>query len=184
MKDFVIIDDNVELGKRTKVWYFSHIQEGAKIGEDCCIGQNVNIGQNVSIGNGVKIQNNVSIYEGVSVEDDVFIGPSVVFTNVINPRSFVNRKSEFKSTVLKKGCSIGANSTIICGSTIGYYALVGAGSVVSKPVPDYTIVYGNPARHKGYICECGVKIANGPFLQCEVCGSKYKEIGTGLQKID
>ena len=182
--DFVIIDDDVKLGKGTKVWYFSHIQEGAEIGEDCCIGQNVNIGCNVSIGNGVKIQNNVSVYEGVCVEDDVFIGPSVVFTNVINPRAFIDRKSEFKSTVIKKGCSIGANATIICGITIGEYAMVGAGSVVSKSVTDYSIVYGNPARHKGYICECGVKLDYN-LLDCDVCGNRYAvKIEGGLRKLN
>jgi UDP-2-acetamido-3-amino-2,3-dideoxy-glucuronate N-acetyltransferase len=186
MKDFVIIDDDIELGRGTKVWYFSHIQSGAKIGKDCTIGQNVNVGPNATIGNNVKIQNNVSVFEGVTIEDDVFVGPSVVFTNVMNPRAFVNRKSEFKSIVVKKGCSIGANATIVCGVTLGEYSMIGAGSVVTKSVPDYTVVYGNPARHKGYICECGVKIVNGLYVECEVCGSKYKDLGEdrGLQKID
>ena len=124
------VDDDVEIGEGTKIWHFSHVQKGARIGKNCSLGQNVNIGNNVHIGNGVRIQNNVSVYDDVIVEDDVFLGPSMVFTNVINPRAFVQRKDEYKQTILKKGCSIGANVTIVCGVTIGEYALVGAGSVV------------------------------------------------------
>ena len=151
MKDYfvhetAIVDDNVTIGKNTKIWCFSHILKNTKIGERCNIGQNCVIGANVTLGNGVKVQNNISIYEGVEVEDDVFLGPSMVFTNVINPRAFIERKSEFKKTLMKKGCSVGANSTIVCGVTIGKYSMIGAGSVVSKDVPDFALVYGVPAK--------------------------------------
>ena len=145
------VDDNVEIGEGTKIWHFCHIMSGAKIGERCSLGQNVNVGGKAVIGNGVKIQNNVSIYDSVEIEDDVFCGPSMVFTNVINPRAFVERKTEYKKTTLKKGCSIGANATIVCGVTIGEYALVGAGSVVTKDVPPYALVYGNPAKVHGKV---------------------------------
>lgn len=145
------IDDNVEIGEGTKIWHFCHILSGTKIGKNCNIGQNCVIGPNVIIGDGVKIQNNVSLYEGVRVKDFVFIGPSVVFTNVLNPRSFINRKNEFKETILGVGCSIGANATIVCGNKIGMYALVGAGSVVTRNVEPNSLVMGNPARHRRYI---------------------------------
>ena len=149
------VDDGAEVGEETKIWHFCHIMSGAKIGSNCSLGQNVNVGGKAVIGNGVKIQNNVSVYDDVIVEDDVFLGPSMVFTNVINPRAFVQRKNEYKRTVLKKGCSIGANVTIVCGVTIGEYALVGAGSVVTKDVPPYALVYGNPARIHGKVDEAG-----------------------------
>ena len=145
------VDEGAEIGEGTKIWHFSHIMAGAKIGERCSLGQNVNVGGKAIIGNGVKIQNNVSIYDSVEIEDDVFCGPSMVFTNVINPRAFVERKNEYKKTILKKGCSIGANATVVCGVTIGEYALVGAGSVVTKDVPPYSLVYGNPARVHGKV---------------------------------
>ncbi len=145
------VDDGAIVGEGTKIWHFSHVMSGAKIGEHCSLGQNVNVGGKAVIGNGVKIQNNVSIYDAVEIEDDVFCGPSMVFTNVINPRAFVERKAEYKKTVLKKGCSIGANATIICGVTIGEYALVGAGSVVTKDVPPYALVYGVPAHVMGKV---------------------------------
>jgi UDP-2-acetamido-3-amino-2,3-dideoxy-glucuronate N-acetyltransferase len=153
-----IIDENVKIGNGTKIWHFCHISEGVTIGENCSFGQNVFIGKNVKIGNGVKIQNNVSIYEGVEIEDDVFIGPSVVFTNIINPRALINRKTEFILTLIEKGASIGANSTIICGNKIGKYALIGAGSVITKNVYDFELWFGNPAAKRGIVDEEGNKI--------------------------
>jgi UDP-2-acetamido-3-amino-2,3-dideoxy-glucuronate N-acetyltransferase len=145
------VDDGAVVGSGTKIWHFCHVLSGAQIGERCSLGQNVNVGSRAIIGNGVKIQNNVSIYDDVIIEDDVFCGPSCVFTNVINPRAFVERKDEYKKTVVKKGASIGANATIVCGVTIGEYALVGAGAVVTKDVPPYALVYGSPARVMGKV---------------------------------
>ena len=151
------VDEGAEIGEGTKVWHFTHIMSGAKVGKKCSIGQNVNIGGKAVIGDGVKIQNNVSLYDDVVIEDDVFCGPSCVFTNVINPRAFIERKHEYKQTWIKKGASIGANATIVCGVTVGEYALIGAGSVVTKDVPPYTLVYGNPARVHGRVNEAGEK---------------------------
>ena len=151
------VDEGAEIGEGTKIWHFCHIMSGAKIGENCSLGQNVNVGARAVIGNGVKIQNNVSVYDDVIIEDDVFCGPSCVFTNVINPRAFVERKNEYKKTVIKKGASIGANATIVCGVTIGEYALIGAGSVVTRDVPPYALAYGNPARVRGKVDENGEK---------------------------
>jgi UDP-2-acetamido-3-amino-2,3-dideoxy-glucuronate N-acetyltransferase len=150
-----VIDDDVIIGDKTKIWHFSHILSQSTVGKNCSIGQNVVIGPEVNIGNGCKIQNNVSIYKGVSIEDDVFLGPSCVFTNVINPRAFIERKDEFKPTIVKKGSSIGANATIVCGVTIGEYAIVGAGSVVTKNVPAYSVVLGNPATFYAYTSKNG-----------------------------
>jgi len=141
------IDDNVIIGKDTKIWHFSHILSGSKIGKDCVIGQNVTIGPDVIIGDGCKIQNNVSVYKGITIGDDVFLGPSCVFTNVINPRAFINRKNEFRNTVVEKGITIGANATILCGITLGEYCFIAAGSVVTKDVKPYSLVIGNPAKH-------------------------------------
>ncbi|GBU28559.1 hexapeptide transferase [Treponema sp. R8-4-B8] len=152
------VDEGAEIGDGTKIWHFCHIMPGAKIGKKCSIGQNVNISSRAIIGDGVKIQNNVSVYDDVIIEDNVFCGPSCVFTNVINPRAFVERKHEYKKTVVKKGASIGANATIVCGVTIGEYALIGAGSVVTKDVPAYALVYGNPARVMGKVDENGEKV--------------------------
>jgi UDP-2-acetamido-3-amino-2,3-dideoxy-glucuronate N-acetyltransferase len=151
------VDEGAEVGEETKIWHFCHIMAGARIGKRCSIGQNVNIGSRAVIGDGVKIQNNVSVYDDVIIEDDVFCGPSCVFTNVINPRAFIERKHEYQKTVVKKGASIGANATIVCGVTIGEYALVGAGSVVTHDVPAYALVYGNPARAHGRVREDGEK---------------------------
>jgi UDP-2-acetamido-3-amino-2,3-dideoxy-glucuronate N-acetyltransferase len=151
------VDDGAEIGEGTKIWHFCHIMAGAKIGKNCVLGQNVNIGARAVIGDGVKIQNNVSVYDDVILEDDVFCGPSCVFTNVINPRAFVERKHEYRKTVVKKGASIGANATIVCGVAIGEYALIGAGSVVTRDVPDYALVYGNPARVQGRVGKSGEK---------------------------
>lgn len=150
------VDDGAEIGEGTKVWHFSHVMGGAKIGSKCVIGQNVNIGSKAIIGNNVKIQNNVSVYDDVIIEDDVFCGPSCVFTNVINPRAFVERKNEYKKTVVRKGASIGANATIVCGVTLGEYCMVGAGSVVTKDVPAYALVYGVPAEIKGEVNKEGI----------------------------
>ncbi len=155
--DSSYVDEGAEIGEGTKIWHFSHIMTGVKIGQKCSFGQNCVVGPNVTIGNGVKAQNNISIYEGVEIEDDVFLGPSMVFTNVINPRAFIVRRNEFKKTLLKKGCTIGANVTIVCGVTIGEYAMIGAGSVVTKDVPPYALVYGNPARQHGWVDEEGNK---------------------------
>ena len=171
-----IIDENVQVGRDTKIWHFSHILSNTKIGKQCSFGQNCVVGPNVIIGNSVKVQNNVSIYDGVEIEDDVFLGPSMVFTNVINPRSFIVRKDEFKKTLLKKGCSIGANATLICGITVGEYALVGAGSVVTKNIKNFEIVHGVPAKHKGWISISGNKLnfdING-FAKDDIDNTMYK----------
>ncbi len=146
-----IVDAPTQIGDGTRIWHFTHISKDVFIGKNCVIGQNVFIGKNVRIGNGVKIQNNVSVFEGVEIEDDVFIGPSVVFTNVINPRAFIERKEEFKKTLIRKGASVGANTTIICGNTIGEYAMVGAGSVVTKSIENCELWFGNPALKKGMV---------------------------------
>jgi UDP-2-acetamido-3-amino-2,3-dideoxy-glucuronate N-acetyltransferase len=181
------IDDNVEIGEGTKIWHFCHILKNTQIGKNCIIGQNCMIGPDVRIGDKCKIQNNVSVYKGVILEDEVFVGPSAVFTNVLTPRAFIERKHEFKTTLVKKGATIGANATIVCGNTIGKYALIGAGAVVTKNVPDYGLVLGNPARLVGWVCKCGVVLINkgmvkgsvkskkGNFLEieCPNCGSVY-----------
>jgi len=146
-----IVDDKVVIGNDTKVWHFSHILSGSTIGERCSFGQNCVVGPNVTIGSGVKVQNNISVYEGVEIEDDVFLGPSMVFTNVINPRAFIVRRDEFKKTLLKRGCSIGANVTVVCGVTIGEYALIGSGAVVNKDVKPYALVVGVPAKQIGWV---------------------------------
>lgn len=151
----VIIDENVKIGVNCKIWHFSHILSGSEIGESCSFGQNCVVGPNVKIGKGCKVQNNVSIYEGVECENDVFLGPSVVFTNVINPRAFINRRDAFKKTLLKRGCSVGANATIVCGVVIGEYALIGAGAVVTKDVKPYALMVGVPARQIGFVDKGG-----------------------------
>lgn len=176
--EHAVVDENVEIGEGTKIWHFSHVQSGAKIGHHCTIGQNVNVANNVTIGNYVKIQNNVSVYEGVTLEDYVFCGPSMVFTNIIDPRSKypqVGAKYYIK-TLVKEGASIGANSTIICGHTIGRFAFVGAGAVVTKDVPDFALVVGNPARIAGWISEAGrkLKFDGDGVAYCEKSGKKYK----------
>ena len=149
------IDESVNIGKNTKIWHFSHILSGSNIGSDCSFGQNCVVGPNVNIGNGVKVQNNISIYEGVEIEDDVFLGPSMVFTNVINPRAFIKRREEFKKTLLRKGCSIGANVTVVCGVTIGEYALIGSGAVINKDVKAYALMVGVPAKQIGWVSKAG-----------------------------
>lgn len=184
------IDEGAEVGENTTIWHFSHILKGSKVGKNCKIGQNVVIGPNAIVGNGCKIQNNVSIYEGVTLEDDVFCGPSMVFTNVFNPRSAVPRMKELKTTLVKKGATIGANATVVCGHSIGTYAFVGAGAVVTKDVPDYALVIGNPGRISSWMCECGVKLTfngskNKEYAQCHACQKTYvKEEGTVRRELN
>jgi UDP-2-acetamido-3-amino-2,3-dideoxy-glucuronate N-acetyltransferase len=172
------VDEGCEIGDGTKIWHFCHIMPRARIGRGCNIGQNVVVSPDVVVGNNVKIQNNVSLYTGVILEDDVFCGPSMVFTNVVNPRSHVSRKDEYRQTLVKRGASIGANSTIVCGNTIGRYAFIGAGAVVTKDVPDHALIVGNPGRITGWMCSCGVKLAAGKeppaSATCAACGSRYR----------
>lgn len=170
-----VIDEGCEIGAGTKIWHFSHIMPGCRIGENCNIGQNVVISPEVVLGRNVKVQNNVSIYTGVICEDDVFLGPSMVFTNVTNPRSAINRKNQYSKTVVKKGASIGANATIVCGNDIGQYAFIGAGAVVTKNVPDYALVMGNPARQTGWMSEYGhrLKFDSSGMATCPESGEKY-----------
>ena len=170
-----VIDEGCEIGAGTKIWHFSHVMSNCKLGESCNLGQNVVVSPGVVLGNNVKVQNNVSIYTGVICEDDVFLGPSMVFTNVINPRSAINRKSEYAKTLVKKGATIGANSTIVCGHDIGKYAFIGAGAVVTKNVPDYALVVGNPAKQTGWMSEYGhkLKFDQEGFAECQESKEKY-----------
>jgi UDP-2-acetamido-3-amino-2,3-dideoxy-glucuronate N-acetyltransferase len=175
------VDEGVKIGDGTKVWFFSHIQKGAVIGQNCSIGQNVNVSNNVRIGDGVKIQNNVSVYEGVELEDHVFCGPSMVFTNDMTPRSkYPKGSAGYKRTLIKWGASLGANSTIVCGHTVGRCAFVAAGAVVTKDVKDHAIVMGVPARQAGWACECGEKL--DAELKCSNCGRTYMEYDSGLKE--
>src|SRR5215813_7740353 len=168
------VDEPCEIGEGTKIWHFSHVMSGSKIGRRCNIGQNVVISPGVRIGDNVKIQNNVSVYTGVVLEDDVFCGPSMVFTNVINPRSHVVRRDEYRSTLIKRGASLGANSTIVCGTTVGRYAFVAAGSVVTRDVPDHALVMGIPARVVGWVCWCGNRLNDIQVEKtCLICGRRY-----------
>lgn len=171
-----IIDDGCQIGENTKIWHFTHVMPTSIIGNNCNIGQNVFIDNNVKIGNGVKIQNNVSVYNSVIVEDDCFLGPSMVFTNVINPRAHIERKHEYKTTLLKKGSTIGANATIVCGITLGKYCLVGAGAVVIRDVPDYALIVGNPSKQIGWVSEAGIKLNfdNSNFAICSETSQKYQ----------
>ena len=170
-----VIDEGVNIGKGTKIWHFSHIMTGSVIGKNCNIGQNVVISPGVKLGNNVKVQNNVSVYTGVICEDDVFLGPSMVFTNVVNPRSAVNRRDKYEETLVEKGATIGANATIVCGHKIGRFAFIGAGAVVTKDVKPYSLVVGNPARHTGWMSEYGHKLNfdAGGFAVCPESGEKY-----------
>ncbi|HWQ82839.1 MAG TPA: N-acetyltransferase [Ignavibacteria bacterium] len=178
VNEHAVVDENVEIGEGTKIWHFTHVQSGSKIGSKCILGQNVNIGNNVTIGNFVKIQNNVSVYEGVELEDYVFCGPSMVFTNILNPRSkYPQVGAEFYiKTLVKEGASLGANSTIVCGVTIGRFAFVGAGTVVTRDVPDFALVVGNPSKIKGWYSEAGKRLIfdESGTAFCEKSGKKYK----------
>src|SRR5215831_3726735 len=173
------LDEGCIIGDDTKIWHFTHVMSGARIGERCNIGQNVVVSPDVVLGNNVKIQNNVSVYKGCILEDDVFCGPSMVFTNVVNPRSHVSRKDEYKTTVVRKGASLGANCTIVCGTTIGRYAFVGAGAVVIRDVPDFALVVGNPARLAGWRCLCGnpIRFDQGDAGLCADCGRTFTRQG-------
>ena len=177
------VDDGATIGKGTKVWHFCHVMPGAVIGERCSLGQNVVVMSGTRIGNNVKIQNNVSIYEGVELEDDVFCGPSMVFTNVINPRSRVSRKDEYKTTRVRRGASIGANATVVCGVTLGEYAFIGAGAVVTTDVQPYALMVGVPARRAGWMCQCGVKLPKSGVGTCAACGTRYERAGEGIRPV-
>jgi UDP-2-acetamido-3-amino-2,3-dideoxy-glucuronate N-acetyltransferase len=182
------IDEGSEIGENTKIWHFCHVMSGARIGRGCTIGQNVMIAAGVVIGDNVKIQNNVSLYTGVVLEDDVFCGPSMVFTNVVNPRSLVPRKNEYRPTLVKRGASIGANATLVCGHTIGSFAFIGAGAVVTHEVPDYALVVGNPGRIAGWMCACGVRLtaAQRPpkAATCPTCETQYQASGDLLVPVE
>ena len=181
-----IIDEPSDIGEGTRIWHFSHVSRNSKIGANCNIGQNAFIGSGVTIGDDCKIQNNVNVYEGVILEDHVFCGPSMVFTNVVNPRSEISRKHEFKTTLVRQGATIGANATVVCGVTIGLYAFVGAGAVVTKDVPDYALVIGNPARRAGSMCACGEKLPDGEWRDatCKACGRAYRMTDAAISAID
>ncbi len=187
MSDFFVhptsvVDEKVIIGEGTKIWHFSHIQAGAEIGKNCSFGQNVNVSNNVKVGDGCKIQNNVSLYEGVELEDYVFCGPSCVFTNDLTPRAkYPKGKVGYKKTVIKEGASIGANATIVCGHTIGKWAMIAAGAVVTSNVPNHALMMGIPARPRGWVCECGDILSDD--LVCIKCGRKYKETVEGMEEI-
>jgi UDP-2-acetamido-3-amino-2,3-dideoxy-glucuronate N-acetyltransferase len=178
------VDEGATIGDGTKVWHFCHVLTGAVIGKNCSLGQNVVVMGGTRIGDNVKIQNNVSIYEGVELEDDVFCGPSMVFTNVVNPRSAVSRKNEYRKTLVKRGATIGANATIVCGITLGEYAFVGAGAVVTRDVPAFALMTGVPAKRTGWMCECGVKLEENILeMTCGACGKSYERKGQALTRV-
>jgi UDP-2-acetamido-3-amino-2,3-dideoxy-glucuronate N-acetyltransferase len=182
------VDEGALIGCGTRIWHFCHVNTGAVIGERCSLGQNVVVMPGVRLGNNVKVQNNVSIYEGVECEDDVFLGPSMVFTNVLNPRSHISRKREYRRTLVRRGASVGANATVICGNTLGEYAFIAAGAVVTRDVPDYGLVAGVPARLIGWACHCGVRLAlaggvgDGEEATCAACGTRYVGRAGGLRR--
>jgi UDP-2-acetamido-3-amino-2,3-dideoxy-glucuronate N-acetyltransferase len=179
------VDDGAEIGTGTKIWHFSHVMPGAVIGERCNLGQNVVVMPGTRLGNNVKVQNNVSIYEGVVLEDDVFCGPSCVFTNVVNPRSHVSRKSEYRQTLVRRGTSIGANATILCGITLGEFSFIGASAVVRSDVPPFALMVGVPARRVGWMCQCGVRLQpREGRATCLACGATYRETEAALRQID
>ena len=177
-----IIDDGAVREECTKIWHFCHIQEGARIGKKCSMGQNVNVSNNVKVGDGCKLQNNVSIYEGVELEDDVFCGPSCVFTNDLTPRAkYPKGRAAYKKTLIKHGASIGANATVVCGHTVGEWAMIAAGAVVTSNVPNHALMMGVPARIRGWVCECGDVLSDD--LVCNRCGRTYKEVPEGLEEV-
>lgn len=177
-----VVDDGVIIGEGTKIWHFCHIQEGARIGKKCSLGQNVNVSNNVKVGDGCKLQNNVSLYEGVELEDDVFCGPSCVFTNDLTPRAkYPKGKAAYKKTLVKRGASIGANATVVCGHTVGEWAMIAAGAVVTSNVPNHALMMGVPARIRGWVCECGEVLSDD--LVCNRCGRTYKEVPDGLEEV-
>jgi len=180
-----VIDDNCQIGDGTKIWHFSHIMCGSVIGVNCNIGQNVVVSPGVILGNNVKVQNNVSIYSGVICGDDVFLGPSMVFTNILNPRSAITRKDQYKETYVKKGASIGANATVVCGNEIGEYALIGAGAVITKPVKPYALVVGNPAKQIGWVSEYGHKLifSDEGFAVCPESDERYRLVNNVVEKL-
>ncbi|MGB2755626.1 MAG: DapH/DapD/GlmU-related protein [Phycisphaerae bacterium] len=179
------VDEGARVGKGTRIWHFSHVLPGAVIGENVSIGQNVNVGGRAKIGNRCKIQNNVSLYDLVELEDEVFCGPSMVFTNVYNPRAFISRKHEYRKTLVKRGATLGANSTIVCGITIGRYAFVGAGAVVNRDVPDFALVAGVPAKPIGWMCKCGVRLKfEGTKAACAACGEAYRLEGDLCREVE
>jgi UDP-2-acetamido-3-amino-2,3-dideoxy-glucuronate N-acetyltransferase len=177
------VDDGAKIGAGTRVWHFCHVLGGATIGERCSLGQNVVVMNGVVIGNNVKIQNNVSVYEGVTLEDDVFCGPSMVFTNVFNPRSHIPRKNEYQQTLVRRGSTVGANATIVCGTTLGEYSFIGAGSVVTKDVSAYGLVVGVPGRRIGWMCKCGIRLPDSGEGTCKACGEKYRSHGNSIERV-
>jgi UDP-2-acetamido-3-amino-2,3-dideoxy-glucuronate N-acetyltransferase len=179
------VDEGAVIGRGTKIWHFCHVLPGAVIGERCNLGQNVVVMGGTRLGNNVKVQNNVSIYEGVTLEDDVFCGPSCVFTNVVNPRSHVSRKAEYQPTLVRRGATIGANATIVCGATLGEYSFIGAGAVARGEIPAYALMVGVPARRVGWMCQCGQRLdLHEGAAACSVCGAGYREEGGRLRQID
>jgi len=178
-----IVDAGAQIGDGTRVWHFVHVSAGARIGSGCSLGQGVYVGNDVAIGDNVKIQNNVSVYDAVTLEDDVFCGPSMVFTNVLNPRSAVVRKHEYRRTLVRRGASIGANATIVCGVTLGEYAFVGAGAVVTKDVLSYALMAGVPARRIGWMCQCGERLPDSGVGRCAACGTEYVRDGNGIRPV-